>query len=166
MHLRSNRLIYQPTTPADLDFVTYLEGSEDHLNYICPSTVDQHRKFIENPDVYHLIVRKTDNTAIGFVFLSGLRSPNKSLELRRMIIIEKGMGYGREVLMTVKKLCFEELNFHRLWLDVFDYNHRAISLYQSEGLVEEGVLRECIYKDGIYRNLLLLSMLENEYVIP
>ena len=53
-------------------------------------------------------------------------------------------GYGREAIRLVKKLCFEELSLHRLWLDVFTTNVNAIRLYESEGFQYEGELRECV----------------------
>jgi RimJ/RimL family protein N-acetyltransferase len=63
----------------------------------------------------------------------------------------------------IKQYCFEQLRFHRLWLDVYADNDRAIHLYRSEGFVEEGKLRE-IRKDGDqYRSMFLFSILENEW---
>ena len=64
-----------------------------------------------------------------------------------------------------KKYCFDELNFHRIWLDVFDDNLRAIHLYKSEGFTEEGKLRDVIRNDENYRSLLILSILEKEFIL-
>jgi len=63
----------------------------------------------------------------------------------------------------VKKYCFEKLNCHRLWLDVFDFNSRARHLYKSEGFTEEGLIRECIKREDGYKNLVLMSILKQEY---
>jgi len=63
----------------------------------------------------------------------------------------------------VKKLCFEEWRAHRLWLDVKEHNMRARHLYESEGFVREGVLRECIRNGETYESLIVMSMLEQEY---
>jgi diamine N-acetyltransferase len=63
---------------------------------------------------------------------------------------------------THKKYCFNNLKFHRIWLDVFDDNERAIALYKSEGFKVDGHLRDVIKQSDIYRTLILLSILENE----
>ena len=58
---------------------------------------------------------------------------------------------------------FEELNFHRAWLDCKDYNARALHLYESEGMLREGLIRETIITNGVYENLVILGMLDREY---
>lgn len=63
----------------------------------------------------------------------------------------------------MKQICFEILGFHRLWLDVYDDNERAIKLYESEGFVKEGILRDNIRTESGYRSQRIYSMLENEY---
>jgi len=166
MHLESLRLKYRKITTGDINYIMSLEAEEENKKYICPSATKQHLEFAKDPEVLYLIILEKDRSQpIGFVLLSGLNSANRSMELRRVVISEKGMGYGREVINIVKEYCFNQLRCHRLWLDVFDFNHRAISLYKSEGFKEEGMLRESVYKDGEYKNLILLGMLENEYVI-
>ena len=65
----------------------------------------------------------------------------QSLEFRRIVITDKGKGYGRESLRLIKKMAFEELSAHRLWLDVKDHNLRARHVYEAEGFMVEGVLR-------------------------
>ena len=65
-------------------------------------------------------------------------------------------------MRLVIDLAFGELGAHRLWLDVKDFNERAIALYRSEGFVEEGRKRECVLVDGRYESLVLMSMLEHE----
>ena len=93
----------------------------------------------------------------------GLDNPNKVLEFRRFTIMEKGQGFGREALQLLKKLCFEKLKFHRLWLDVFDDNEVAIKLYESEGFKCEGTLRDTYISEDGYRSQRIYAMLEDEY---
>jgi diamine N-acetyltransferase len=51
-----------------------------------------------------------------------------------------------------------------LWLDVKDFNHRARTLYASEGFVVEGTLRECLKADdGSFESLVVMSLLKREY---
>lgn len=94
------------------------------------------------------------------MILAGLTNENKSIEFKRIVISKKGKGYGRKALNKIKHYCFYKLHCHRLWLDVLETNERARYLYQSEGFKEEGVLRDCIFKDGNYKNLVIMSLLE------
>jgi RimJ/RimL family protein N-acetyltransferase len=102
--------------------------------------------------------------AVGFVLLAGLASPRRSVEFRRLVISEKGAGYGRAAVRAVARLAFGELKAHRLWLDVKAQNRRARRLYESERFMTEGVLRECLARaDGGYDSLVVMSLLASEY---
>ena len=40
-----------------------------------------------------------------------------------------GKGYGTDASSLTIRYGFDELNLHRIWLDVFGYNDRALQLY-------------------------------------
>ena len=58
---------------------------------------------------------------------------------------------------------FDTLRLHRLSLDVFSFNTRAIRAYERAGFVREGVLRDAIVTDGGYADDVLMAMLESEW---
>ena len=97
--------------------------------------------------------------------MTGLKNPNHKIELKRLIITDKGKGYGKETLRLIKSLTFGQLGAHRLWLDVRSNNPRAKHVYESEGFVVEGILRESVYSDGQYLSLSVMSVLENEFKV-
>jgi diamine N-acetyltransferase len=103
------------------------------------------------------------NERVGFIIIAGLKNPHESIELKRIVIEKKGQGLGRKALKIIKKLAFEELNAHRLWLYVKEFNHRARHLYKTEGFIEEGLLRDCLKTDQRYESLIVMSILKNEY---
>jgi RimJ/RimL family protein N-acetyltransferase len=152
------------TGEADLDFVVGAENDLENRSFVLPWSREQHRAALSDPDIEHCIVEENaGRRPVGCAILMGVRSPHQSIEFRRLVITEKGKGYGRAVLRLVKDLAFQELGAHRLWLDVMDHNQRARALYESEGFIVEGTLRECIRVDGDFRSLILLSMLRREY---
>jgi diamine N-acetyltransferase len=155
-----------PTEPSDLKDIIRLEHHPDNKEFILPYSLSRHQQALESDNEGHLKLMTDEGSIIGFVLLAGLNNPNQSVEFRRIVVALKGMGYGRQGIALVKEHCFEHLMCHRLWLDVFEDNERARQLYRSEGFVEEGIMRECIKQDGIYRNLVLMSMLQGEYLNP
>lgn len=42
---------------------------------------------------------------------------------------------------------------------------RAKKLYNRVGFKEEGVLRNAAYKNGKYENLIIMSILKNEFIV-
>lgn len=154
----------RPTTPADLDFVLAAEQHPDNRPFILPWSRERHITALGDSDMAHRIVeRATDGKPIGFFMLAGRSNLHRSIEFRRAVVTAKGEGYGRSTVHAIKRLAFTELNAHRLWLDVMENNARARRLYQSEGFVVEGVLRECLRTDSRYQSLVVMSILAPEY---
>ena len=148
----------------DLDYVITVENDPVNRPSITPWERTQHEAAVRFPDFRHFIVEAGDALEpVGFVILVGCRSPHKSIELKRMVIQSKGQGLGRACLRLLKKIAFEDLRAHRFWLDVKTHNVRAKALYDKEGFVEEGRLRECVRTDDGYESLVVMSLLESEY---
>jgi RimJ/RimL family protein N-acetyltransferase len=161
---KSDNLVIRSTQENDLEFVTNAEREEDNAQYVGQWTKEQHLKALTQKDIMHLIVEEASSCkAVGYVIIAGLQNPNNSIELMRIVITDKGKGFGRQTLQLIKKIAFEKLKAHRLWLDVRLKNYRAQSLYQAEGFTKEGVLRECILYNGNYESLIVMSILEMEY---
>jgi diamine N-acetyltransferase len=151
----------RPATPADLDFIVAAE--ESNTPFIGTWTREQHLDAQNTDDNAELIIEDTaSGQPVGYMILGGVNSPHDALEFKRVAVTAKGKGYGRATLQLVKTLAFERLNFHRLWLDVKDFNTRARTLYQSEGFTEEGVLRDCLKTAGGYESLVVMSILRHE----
>ena len=160
----TGRIRLRSSTREDLDFVLGLELDTDNAPFILRWPAKMHLDTISDPDRAHLTVEARESgQPVGYVILSALKSPHRSIEFVRMTIARKGEGYGRECLRAVKQMAFDTLGAHRLWLDVMSHNARAKSLYLAEGFVEEGTLRESVEVDGRRISLILLSMLAREF---
>jgi RimJ/RimL family protein N-acetyltransferase len=74
-----------------------------------------------------------------------------------------GQGYGHEAMTLVLDFAFRELNLHRVQLTVFEYNERAIALYEKLGFRREGVFREMLHRDGRRYDMYLYGLLRREW---
>lgn len=86
--------------------------------------------------------------AVGYAILAGLTSAHSLVELRRLVVTERNREEDRSVLEYVRRFAFKGLGFHSLWPDAKTYDEKAIRLYRSCGVREEGVLRERVFMDG------------------
>ncbi|MBK8824665.1 MAG: GNAT family N-acetyltransferase [Anaerolineales bacterium] len=73
-------------------------------------------------------------------------------------------GYGTEAMSLLVRHCFETLNFNRVYLRVYAENLRAKRAYEKAGFVEEGRLREAVYKNGKYDDVIIMSVLRAEWI--
>ncbi|WP_299454722.1 GNAT family protein [uncultured Microscilla sp.] len=141
-----------------------METHSDNKPYLTPYSYQRHGQVINNEDELHVSIwHAKDNELLGFAILAGLSNPNQVLECRRIVINKKGQGFGHETIQLLKKYCFEELKYHKFWLDALEGNQRAIHLYEVEGFKKEGILREHVKKETGHHSLILFSMLASEY---
>lgn len=163
----------RPTLLSDLDYVARVEADPHNRPFITPWERTQHEGAIRIPDFRHFIVEAGDAGAAdggrdGFVILQGCRNPQRSVELKRLVLQTQGRGLGRRCVRRLKQMAFRDLHAHRFWLDVKSLNTRALALYASEGFVEEGRLRESVRAwvgDGTegWDSLVVMSLLDREY---
>jgi RimJ/RimL family protein N-acetyltransferase len=69
-----------------------------------------------------------------------------------------GRGYGREAVTLLLDYAFRHHNIRRVILRVNGRNERAIKAYQGAGFVEEGRLKEHVWSNGRYDDLVLMGV--------
>jgi RimJ/RimL family protein N-acetyltransferase len=151
------------TTNKDLGFVLAAESDEENRPFITAWPEEKHRAVLDDANIEHLIIEsKPNNQRVGFVILAGLQNEHRNIEFMRLVVTEKGKGYGRAAVQAIKRHAFERLAAHRLWLDVKERNTRARALYEEEGFRYEGTLRECLKGPDGFESLVVMSVLEQE----
>ncbi len=75
----------------------------------------------------------------------------------------RGRGYGSEALSLLLEYGFNDLNFHRIQLNVLEFNHAAIALYEKAGFIKEGTYREFVLRDERRYDLYLYGILRSEW---
>lgn len=164
INLSSDTLKLRNTLEQDLDFVVGAEADPHNAQFVDQWSRERHKAALTNEDILHLTLVESDTEVpVGYIIMAGLTNPHRNIEFKRIVIASKGKGYGRQALRFIKYVAFEQLNAHRLWLDVRVKNSRAQELYRSEGFVEEGILRECVYYQGHFESIIIMSLLETEY---
>jgi RimJ/RimL family protein N-acetyltransferase len=74
-----------------------------------------------------------------------------------------GKGYGRDAVRLLLMHAFRHRNAHKVWLRVNGPNERAIHSYLACGFVEEGRLRQHVWGDGQYIDLVYMGILREEW---
>ncbi|MHA1519282.1 MAG: GNAT family N-acetyltransferase [Promethearchaeota archaeon] len=76
-----------------------------------------------------------------------------------------GKGYGKDALKTVIEYAFSQLHLNRLQAHMFVENSTSISLFESVGFQNEGIIREFVRKKEKFRDVYSYSLLKDEYMI-
>lgn len=133
-----------------------------------PQTVANFASFsnpIDNDNFYFHLRTLDDDQLIGFVVLFNLKWRNQTAEMAIGIGNKayRGKGYGRDALSLILNYAFSELCLHRVGLTVLGYNTRAIKAYERVGFQHEGTYRQAIQRNGQRYDLLLYSILREEW---
>ncbi len=73
-------------------------------------------------------------------------------------------GYGAEAINWAVDWAFQKANIHVISLGCVEYNERGRHLYEKLGFVLDGRFRKCHWHERKWWDLLLYSMLEEEWV--
>jgi RimJ/RimL family protein N-acetyltransferase len=114
-----------------------------------------------------VIEARIDNTwtAIGNTSFMDLDWVNRNAEIG-IFIGEKSQwnqGYGREAMKLMLRHGFNNMNLHRISLRVHADNPGAIKAYLAAGFVHEGVLRQDVYRNGEYLDVLVMAVLKSDW---
>ncbi len=75
----------------------------------------------------------------------------------------RGHGYGRDAIQVLLRYTFRIRNLRKVWLTVNGNNERAIRSYKACGFVEEGRLRQHVWNDGQYIDLVYMAILRDQW---
>lgn len=168
-----NKIILSKPVREDMPKLLEWRNNPNHRKYYREyreSNIEDQITWYENimmkdPSWHHFVVKPINsNKIIGVVFLNHIHPVYKTGEFGITLGDPeyRGKGYGRDMLETLIKYGFEELNLNRIWCEVYS-NNDSIHLYRKIGFKDEGILRQHVFKNGEYLDSYVLGMLKTEY---
>jgi len=153
----------EPASEADIPAIMRIERLEGYDWFIGRFDEDKHRAQMASPDARYLVWRE-DGEVAAFLLLLKMTNPHGVVEAKTIAAAEPGKGLGRRLVPALMDWVFENTDANRLELDCSTANPRALRVYDREGFVREGVVRE-VYRleDGRYISSVLFSILRREW---
>lgn len=114
----------------------------------------------ENKILFNIVV---NNNIIGNCELT---KDNSNCELALCIgePDEWEKGYGTEVMNLLIKFCFEEMNFHRLYVRVADDNAGSLKLMKKCGFSVCGKETDALWYKGKWHSIVVLEQIADNYL--
>ena len=72
-------------------------------------------------------------------------------------------GYGTDAMKVLVKFIFEQMNINKIKLGAYSFNQRAIKCYEKVGFKVEGVLKEELFRNGRYHDIIEMSIFKRDY---
>ena len=143
-----------------------------YLDMYLPFSLAQEERWFEHlqerlasKETVMLTIETSDGVTIGNITLFDINWKDRHAELG-VTIGEKaywGQGYGSDAIRTMLGVGFDSMNLHRIFLRVHADNARAIGSYQKVGFRKEGTLRESVFREGVYHDMHIMSVLASEF---
>src|SRR5699024_6851278 len=120
----------------------------------------------DSSKLHFTIVERKKNERIGIAGLLGIDYKNSHAELYITIGDKRfrGQGIADEVVQLLLEYGFLELGLNRIHLHTFTYNVRAQKVYERNGFVQEGILRQHSWKRGEYKDIANYGILKSEWL--
>lgn len=172
--LRGDTVNLYAVEREDLDFFRDLRNMpEVRVPYGHPytpvSTDDMEAEYDrEGGEVRHtFLVGDTDDNRVGQVMLvyeaEGF-SESGVAEIRAFLHPDyHSGGYGSESLYLLICHGFQQMNLHKVWARVLTTNGKSLALCQKLGLKQEGLMKDMLYTDGEYVDMLYAGITCSEW---
>lgn len=135
-----------------------------------PQSHGQEHGWIENTPTASffalpLAIETLDGLYIGNIDLRDVQPENRTAEVGVVIGDTRywGQGYGSDAVRTLTRFAFHTMNLHRVHLRTYEYNERGQAAFKKAGFVEEGRLRQHLYMEGRYWDVILMGCLRDEF---
>jgi len=108
----------------------------------------------------------TTPVAVGTIGYARMDRRNCRCEVGRLLVYSpeyRGKGLATEAQYLVCSYLFGHCNMHKLYCEIFADNHASIGVYKKLGFQQEGILRQHVFRDGVYEDVLVMSLLRDEF---
>ena len=167
MNHQDTDIYLRPMTPEDTDNIIKWRNQDFvRRNFIYQElfTREGHEEWTRTmidsgKGVQFIICIKENDRPIGSVYLRDIDKTAKKAEYGIFIGENEtwGRGYGFKTATLMLKYAFEELKLHKVMLRVLADNERAKKSYEHAGFVQEAYLKDEVFLEGSYRDLILMA---------
>ena len=156
--------------PDDADFLLELVTDEDTEPFLGRPTrtreavVADVERSEREPDEFGWFVFELDGERVGCVSFRRVNERNRIAEAGRFAIHPRfrGRRLGDDAARLFQRHLLRDLGFHRVEVQIYGFNERAIAHAERVGYVREGVKRRAYVKFGEWQDAVLFSLLQED----
>ena len=150
-------------------FAWRLEPEVDRWMYgAAPTDLAVYREWFDDfradPDRHGWIILYR-GAPTGFLTLTGLTGPNQAAQWGWYVgeAAARGRDVGRGAQALGLDRAFIDFGLQKVWSEVLADNDAALNAQAAAGFRREGYLRRHVFKDGKFHDVVLLSILAEEW---
>ena len=132
-------------------------------------TVDEQCAWIEaklKTNELNFIIEYRERS-VGMIALLDINDLHKTVQVGRLLLGEEEFVGKAPVAFEAERLlydyAFDVLHMHKVYGDIMEDNHGMLKTKLYLGYKKDGILRDHYIYDGVYKNTIAVSILEDEY---
>jgi len=158
-------------TRDDLDFLVELLTHEDVDPFLAASRAADRATLAaeierseREPEAFGRMVVDVDGERAGAMRYERSNRRSRIARLGGLAIHPafRGRRAADEAARLLQRLLFDELGFHRLELEIYGFNERAIAHAERSGFVREGVKRRAYWRHGEWVDGVLFGLVVDD----
>lgn len=170
MILNDDLVLLRAIEEDDAPVLLKLINSPEVENAVCgwsyPVSLSSQKKWISDlaNDTKVRYAIEVNQETVGVAIISAIDMKNRTANMNiKLVEAARGRGVASRTLELILRYCFEELNLHCLTANVIERNISSRKLWTKLGFKQDGILRDRIFKNGRYHNIISYSLLKDEY---
>jgi len=161
----------RPVRADDADFLLELTTDDDVRPFLGPRTAASREAVLaeierseRQPAVFGRFVIEADGERAGSLGFHVEHEASRIARVERLAVHPRfrGRRIADEAARLVQRLLLDQLGYHRLELEIYAFNERAIAHAERAGFVREGVKRKAHLKDGEWVDTVMFSLLPDD----
>lgn len=170
MILKGSIATLRPIAEGDAELtLKWRQGNRAKLLQRGAKTVEEQKAWIAaklKTNELNFIIEYREK-AVGMIALHDINHVHNSVQMGRLLIgEEEWVGKAPVAFEADLMLCdyaFDVLKMHKIYGDVMEDNHGMLKTRFYLGYMQDGILRHHYMYDGVYKNTVAVSLLEDEY---
>jgi len=121
--------------------------------------IDRRTAFSAN-EINLAICLKESDVHVGNIYLRQIDWISRNAQLGIFIADgeDRSKGYGKSAIRQLLSHAFNDLGLNKIYFDVLADNHAALRVYEKCGFVVEGRLKNHVFKQGKWKDLIVMGL--------
>jgi RimJ/RimL family protein N-acetyltransferase len=160
----------RPARADDLEFMLELVSAEDVEPFLAGRGHDRETLLAEleraghEPEAFGRYVIEADGERAGSLGYERLNERNRIVRAQGLALDARfrGRGIADIAARQLQRLLLRELGYHRIELQVYGFNERALRHAERVGYVREGLIRRAYWRHDAWQDAVLFGLLADE----
>ena len=158
-------------TAADTPYLVQLLGHEDVAPFLAAvraftgqAVAGEVDRSVREPDAFGVLIFEVDRGAVGTATWERVNQRSRIASVGGFAIDPdvRGRGIGVEAARALQRHLLSELGFHRIQMEIYGFNERALRHAERAGWIREGVRRKAYRRNDEWVDGVLFGLVAED----